>query len=476
MRRGAAEALGRLVHHASCHEEEITMKTVKIRSRHSRRQPNGSVFALVLGVGFAPVTPALGQVNVPPGYEVVRLTDDEWLDLKPTINNLGHVVWAKRIGNSDGQEIFLYDAIQVRQITNNNVAEEQPDINDHGVMVWSRRVKPELYADGQEIIVFDGTTERMITDNEYLDTGPRINNLGHVVWSQYTGGACHPSRQLLWDGIRTTVIVDDGFNNGGAEINDFDQFAWTRYDDCAGPSTWKGMIRFYTGREIINITDGTREDQGATLNNLGLIGYIIGYPETGIATWSHGRQGMLVDWEAFGKVNNIKVWAISRWHDELNKWQVWIWNGGPSRLTDFPAENHVADGNNDCGEIVWGFGSSSPRELMLLRLISGDANHDGRVEDADALWFHIALTGPRAGTPSCEGPGADLDRDSDVDLLDFAVMQAADVLPVHFERLVGCMVGPRPRRDTCASLAIDFDRDGDVDLKDFAGFQAVLAK
>jgi hypothetical protein len=69
-----------------------------------------------------------------------------------------------------------------------------------------------------------------------------------------------------------------------------------------------------------------------------------------------------------------------------------------------------------------------------------------------------------------------MDRDGDVDLVDFATMQATDVLPEHFERLVGCIAGPEAPRDLCAALAVDFDRDGDVDLKDFVGFQAVMAK
>jgi hypothetical protein len=365
----------------------------------------------------------------------------------------------------------------VRQITNNNVAEEQPDINDHGVMVWSRRVKPELYADGQEIIVFDGTTERMITDNEHLDTSPRINNLGHVVWSQYTGGACHPAREMFWDGSQTRVIVDDGFNNGTAEINDFDQFAWTRYDDCAGPSTWKGMIRLYTGREIINITNGSRQDQGATLNNLGRVGYSIGYPEAGIGWWRNNRTGMLTELGYVGWLNNRDQWVFSRWYEGDSITQVWTWDGRPIRVT----KSRVSENSgqiNDCEEILWLRGRENGRtDLFLMRLVSGDATHDGKISLADfGAGFTIGLTGPRAGIPFCEEPSADLDRDGDVDLYDFALMLAADVLPEHFERQVACITGARPPRDLCASLAMDFDRDGDVDLRDFAGFQAAQAK
>jgi hypothetical protein len=114
---------------------------------------------------------------------------------------------------------------------------------------------------------------------------------------------------------------------------------------------------------------------------------------------------------------------------------------------------------------------------MLLRVISGDADHDGKVTRDDfAAGFGSGITGPRRGIPFCEGPSADMDRDGDVDLHDFALMQAADVLPEHFIRVAECMAGPEPPRDLCACLAADFDRDGDVDLRDFAGFQAGMAK
>jgi hypothetical protein len=451
------------------------MKTVKIRSRHSRRRPNRSVFALVLGVGFAPVTPALAdEINVPPGYEVVRLTDDEWLDIKPRINNLGHVVWSKRIVNSYGEEIFLYDGVRIRQITHNELWDGFPDINDHGAMVWARRTKPQLGADGDEIVVYDGTTERIITDNEHMDGDVHINNLGHVVWMEHIPGRCPIYRMMFWDGRGTRILVDDGFSNQGFAINDFDQIAWTRYDDCVNP--WKGMIRYWTGREIINITDGTRQDQLATLNNLGLVGYKIGYPDNALGWWAHGKVGVLTTWGTTANLNNRNQWALNRYYEDQGIHQMWIWDTRPIRLT----KTGFREGPgfiNDCGEVVWSRWERSQWDILLLRLVPGDANHDGKLSIADYIdGFRTGVGGPRARIPFCEGPGADMDRDGDVDLNDFALMQAADVLPEHFERQVACITGPEPPRDVCASLAIDFDRDGDVDLEDFAGFQAVVAK
>jgi hypothetical protein len=451
------------------------MKTVRIRSGCAGALPCGLATTIALLAGLASAAPALpDEVNVPPGYEVVRLTDDEWWDIRPRINNLGHVVWHKWIVDSYGSEIFLYDGVRIRQITDNDVIDSFADINDHGVMVWGRRTKPDLGDDGNEIVVFDGQAERVITDNMHYDGGSKVNNLGHIVWQQRTPGRCPTYRLMFWDGRETRILVDDGYGNQVPEINDFDQIAWTRYDDCVNP--WKGMIRYYTGREIINITDGTRQDQNVTLNNVGLVGYDAPPPENGIRTWTHGREGLLVDWAAFGTVNASGAWAISRWHQELEVWQVWLWDNGPERLTD----STLTEGGgqiNDCGEVAWERHERSQWDVMLLRVISGDADHDGKVTRDDfAAGFGSGITGPRRGIPFCEGPSADMDRDGDVDLHDFALMQAADVLPEHFIRVAECMAGPEPPRDLCACLAADFDRDGDVDLRDFAGFQAGMAK
>jgi hypothetical protein len=272
------------------------------------------------------------------------------------------------------------------------------------------------------------------------------------------------------------VIVEDGYNNSTGELNDFDQFPWTRYDDCAGPSTWKGMIRLYTGREILNITDGEREDQGASLNNHGLVGYTIGYPQSGLGWWRNNRSGILSDWGNAGRTNSVGQWVFSRWYEKDSISQVWVWDHGPKRLT----ETMLTEGGgqiNDCGEVVWQRRERSQWDVMLLRVISGDADHDGKVTRDDfAAGFGRGISGPRRGIPFCEGPSADMDRDGDVDLNDFALMQAADVLPEHFRRQVACIAGPREPRDLCARLAVDFDRDGDVDLRDFTGFQAAMTK
>jgi hypothetical protein len=184
----------------------------------------------------------------------------------------------------------------------------------------------------------------------------------------------------------------------------------------------------------------------------------------------------LVEWGDVANVNDRARWVISRWYEEERIFQLWLWDDGPIRLTDSRVSEYAGH-INDCDEVLWSRREGGQTDIMLMRLVSGDANRDGRITLADfAAGFGRGVTGPQTEMRFCEGPTADLQRDGDVDLHDFALMQAADVLPEHFERQVGCIAGPEPARDVCAALAVDFDRDGDVDLKDFAGFQAVVAK
>jgi len=51
-------------------------------------------------------------------YTIKQLTDNDFIDGSPHINNLGQVVWAGFDGHD--YEIFLYDGVQIIQISNND--------------------------------------------------------------------------------------------------------------------------------------------------------------------------------------------------------------------------------------------------------------------------------------------------------------------------------------------------------------------
>ena len=90
-----------------------------------------SGIAILWGLALAPA-----QAQIPPGYEVIRLTDDPDMDGPPAINNFGQVVWSKRIDQGfDTEEIFFFDVVEVRRITNANFPDAFPDLNDFAPLV-----------------------------------------------------------------------------------------------------------------------------------------------------------------------------------------------------------------------------------------------------------------------------------------------------------------------------------------------------
>jgi len=113
---------------------------------------------------------ALGQINLPAGFEVVEFAAD---DIRTSglmgVNNCGQVVYMK--GRGVTAEIFLYDNGRITQITHNDIFDGGPDINDAGTIVWSEDdLRIMQLKDGRVTVVGEGRT-------------PRINERGDVAWT-----------------------------------------------------------------------------------------------------------------------------------------------------------------------------------------------------------------------------------------------------------------------------------------------------
>jgi hypothetical protein len=67
-------------------------------------------------------------------YTIKQLTDNDFIDGSPHINNLGQVVWSGFEGHD--YEIFLYDGSKIIQLTYNERNDRKPNINDNGQIVW----------------------------------------------------------------------------------------------------------------------------------------------------------------------------------------------------------------------------------------------------------------------------------------------------------------------------------------------------
>ena len=109
-----------------------------------------------------------------------QLTNNDYSDGHPQINNNGYVVWYGSDGS--GWQIFLYDGTNTTQLTSNDRNNRYPQINDNGYVVWR-----EGFGIGQEIFLHDGTTTTQITDNARDERDTQINDNGYVTWSGWSG-------------------------------------------------------------------------------------------------------------------------------------------------------------------------------------------------------------------------------------------------------------------------------------------------
>jgi hypothetical protein len=412
------------------------------------------------------VSAALAEVQIPPGFEIVQITDDDDYDGPPRINNCGQIVWSKRINQDfDQEEIFVWDNGIIVQITDDDVRDAFPDINDEGMIVWSRKVDGVF-----EIAVYENGEIAMLTANGLGAWGPRVNNLGHVAWHERTGGPCAESNVFLYDGIQVRQITDGLFSHQGAAINDNDEIAWTRYDFCSSP--WRSTIMLYAQDALTELTDGNGTDQVPDINNVPQVAWTLGENQ-GIAVWENGSTHTFTDWGGGPQLANSGDMTFWRWHAEHSVYQQWLWwRGQLFQLTD--SSVHDADGRiNDRGEVAWMSGDYPGFDILLLKAAAGDVDGDGLVTALDFGLLADSMTGPIDAASWCLAPlmGIDEDVDGDIDLADFVLLQRSTADLDKLAEFVPCMTGPLRCIDRCWFRLIDFDQDRDVDLKDYAAFE-----
>ena len=89
------------------------------------------VFFVVTFVVFSTISLLHSPVNA----ETIQLTDNDYGDYDPQINNAGNVVWYGHEGVNDWK-VFIYDGTTTTQLTDNNYMDWNPQINDAGNIVW----------------------------------------------------------------------------------------------------------------------------------------------------------------------------------------------------------------------------------------------------------------------------------------------------------------------------------------------------
>ncbi len=389
------------------------------------------VVALMLLVGLCGPA-ALGQVNLPEGFEVVDFVVSERYTGQPRINDCGQVVVKKDHGENG--KIFLYDNGAIRTVTEarEGLVVDVPDINDPGTILWLRGVAG--VPDSPSIVVLQDGREWVLVRRRAGIA--RISNREHIGWERFhRSGRCYARRSImLYDGNSSTRIFRGRYpwTDQSPELNDHDEITWMHTDFCKTP-WWEGDIRLYSEGETIALPSDYLQVQGPTINNVPQVAW---RAAGAIEIWQNGETKELL--QAHGnlpRLNNLGDLYLTRWDLDRDLWQPWLYRVSGEeptfhRLVAGPFSASRGD-INDWGEAVWRWfyvperGDSGGGVDFLRRVRTGDSEFDEDVDLIDYGTFADCMTGPARVDRLCDCRFLDIDRDGDVDLGDFALFQNA---------------------------------------------------
>ena len=282
-----------------------------------------------------------------------RLTYTDTANWEPEISDNGYVIWfASDSGPEWDYEIFIYNGVNITQVTDNEYDEWFPKINNNWSVVWVG------FVDGSDPEIF--LNAEQITDNDYYDNGPRINDNGYVAWDGCPGGSdadCigFDYEIFLYDGISTTQITENDFHEYGPRMNDSGHMAWVGGDNLEHYIE----IFFYDGIEIIQITDNEFEAlRFLDMNDSDQITWVGWYDVSGngdIFLYDGGIIENLTNndlWEDGPRINNSGY--VSWWGSEADRQEIFLYNGvSMEQVSDIDAlAIHTLEINED-GHVVW---------------------------------------------------------------------------------------------------------------------------
>ncbi len=379
--------------------------------------------------------------GVPPGFEVVRVTNEEIRSTIPVINDLSEVVWSTRIGDTIAN-LHRFSNGLVERLTDDTTFDMWPVINNASEMAWMRcpiPVEPPCdllttYSEGP----IHGEFPIMVNSAE-------INDAGDAAWDFPIGDEdLHNEIVLYRRDIGTSEIVTNvGLNNQLPRINNSRQITWTRFDFSVAP--WESTIMFWSDGVVTAVSSGSSQAQASDLNDEGHV------------IWGDGAEIFLWDGEQTTnvtacieavagqpRINNSGDIYFGLWNTELGKWDAILLRGETLyRLPDFGLSNSQGS-LNDRGELAWRGGQEGLPfwNIVLMRRVapSGDMNHDCHLDLVDLRIMQICNTGSENAPPGgllAQCARADFDGDGDVDVHDFElfleVQTGPDVLVPNCE-------------------------------------------
>jgi hypothetical protein len=186
---------------------------------------------IALSMMFVLASALLASIVHAQTYSVTRITDDDYWDFEPRINNNGTLVWTSRVGPDwcahNCLEVKMYKDSQFVRLTDDERQDSKPRINDNDYVVWNVH-------DGTswDVLLYDGSSIDQITDDFTNDVDPQIDNNNNVTWRRYSGyHECSPNDILRYDGTSTTRIGGDDTCKSSPEVSRAGYAVW-RSEDC----------------------------------------------------------------------------------------------------------------------------------------------------------------------------------------------------------------------------------------------------
>jgi hypothetical protein len=166
-----------------------------------------------------------------------------------SINNLDHAVWDTTVPDPTcayESNVFLYDGMNIIQITSDNRSNRNAKINDHNEIVWtSYDFSLCAFPNWTSVIMFysNGVIMELPSSLENPQL-PAINNLGHAAWADF-------DYVEVWNGEETTVFTEGSMPS----LNDKEDVVFARWHPY-----WR--IWVYLDGEFHDINDTTPPFQG----------------------------------------------------------------------------------------------------------------------------------------------------------------------------------------------------------------------
>jgi hypothetical protein len=189
-----------------------------------------------------------------------QLTNNNYWDDYPVINNQGYVAWRSKIDNT--YYVNLYNGSTTSQIASGNYSFQYLRLNNNNQLSWSN-------SDGNdsELYLYSKGVTTQITNNSYDDSWANLSDDGRLVWQGSDGSHYQIFSYKISTGA-TTQVTNSGYDNYMPRI--------------AGGSTNPKIVWFasdgndyeiyaYDGSNIQQITNNNYDDEFPKVNGAGQI-------------------------------------------------------------------------------------------------------------------------------------------------------------------------------------------------------------